>query len=71
MITTAFQLCFADITGVQKNQESPKQNGTHQHLPYADNVNIAENTDTIKNNTEALLDARKEVGLEVNPEKTK
>jgi hypothetical protein len=29
------------------------------------------NVDTIKKNTEALLDASKEVGLEVNPEKTK
>jgi hypothetical protein len=27
--------------------------------------------DTIKKNTEALLDGSKEVGLEVNPEKTK
>jgi coproporphyrinogen III oxidase-like Fe-S oxidoreductase len=27
--------------------------------------------DTIQTNTEALLDAGKEVGLEVNPEKTK
>jgi hypothetical protein len=31
---------------------------------------VGENTDTIKKNT-ALLDASKEVGLEVNPEKTK
>jgi hypothetical protein len=30
-----------------------------------------ENIDTIQKNTEALLDANKEVGLEVNPEKTK
>jgi hypothetical protein len=30
-----------------------------------------ENTDTIKKNTEALLDASKEVDLEVRPEKTK
>jgi hypothetical protein len=29
------------------------------------------NKDTMKKNTEALLDASKEVGLEVNPEKTK
>jgi hypothetical protein len=40
-------------------------------LAYADNVNIVgENVDTIKK-TEALLDASKKVGLEVNREKTK
>jgi hypothetical protein len=32
---------------------------------------VGQNTDTTKQNTEALLDASKEVGLEVNPEKTK
>jgi hypothetical protein len=48
-----------------------KLNGTHQILAYADDVNLLEdNIDTIKN-TETLTDASKEVGLEINVEKTK
>jgi hypothetical protein len=43
----------------------------HQILTYADDVNIVgENVDNIKKNTESLLGANKEVGLEVNPEKS-
>jgi hypothetical protein len=32
---------------------------------------VGENIDIIQRNTKALFDASKEVGLEVNPEKTK
>jgi hypothetical protein len=47
-----------------------KLSGTHQLLAYAYEINIVrENIDIIQKNTEALLHASKEVGLEVNPEK--
>jgi hypothetical protein len=60
------------IRRVHANQEGLILNGAHQLLAYADDVNIVgENIDTIQKNTKALLDAIKEVGLEVNPEKNK
>jgi hypothetical protein len=66
-----FALAYA-IRRVQENQDGLKLNRTHQLLAYADGVNtVGENTDTTKKKTEALLDASKKVGLEVNPEKTK
>jgi hypothetical protein len=47
-----------------------KLHGTHQLLAYADDVNIlGDNIDTIKKSTETLIDAGKEVGLEINAEK--
>ncbi|KAJ4432579.1 hypothetical protein ANN_21202 [Periplaneta americana] len=41
-------------------------------IVYADDVNmLEENPQTIKENTEILLEESKAIGLEVNPEKTK
>jgi hypothetical protein len=48
-----------------------KLNGTHQLLAYADDMNLlGENIDTIKKNTETLIDAGKKVGLEIYIEKS-
>jgi hypothetical protein len=58
--------------GSPGKQVGLKLNGTHHLLAYADDVNLlGDNTDTIKKNTETLIDASKEVGLEINIEKTK
>jgi hypothetical protein len=57
---------------VQENQVGLKLNGTHQLLICADDVTVLKDSiDNIKRNTETLIDASKEVCLEVNTEKTK
>jgi hypothetical protein len=49
-----------------------KLNGTHQLLAYADDVNIlGGSVYTVKEKAEALVVATKEIGLEVNADKTK
>jgi hypothetical protein len=66
-----FALEYA-IRKVQENQVGLKFNGTRQLLAYTDDVNLlGDNIDTIKKNTETLIDASKKVGLEINVEKTK
>jgi len=54
------------------NQDGSKLNGTHQLLAYADDVNImGESVHTVKENADALVVATKEIGPEVNDDKTK
>ena len=66
-----FALVYA-IRRVKVNQDDLKLNGTHQLLAYADDVNILGGSiHTVKENTEALVVATKEIGLEVNADKTK
>jgi hypothetical protein len=49
-----------------------KLNGTHQLLAYADDVNILGGSiQTLKENSEALVAATREIGLEVCADKTK
>ena len=65
-----FALEYA-IRRFQVKQDSLKLNGTLQLLAYADDVNILGGSiHTVKENA-ALVVATKEIGLEVNADKTK
>jgi hypothetical protein len=72
-ITIAFQFCSRIFhQEVEENQVSLELNGTHQLLVHADEVHLlGDRTSTIKENTETLLEASRDVGLEKNTEKTK
>jgi len=66
-----FALEYA-IRRVQVKQDGLKLNGAHQLLVYIDDINmLGGSVHTVKENAEALVDAGKETGLEVNVDKTK
>jgi hypothetical protein len=65
-----FALKYA-ITKAQENQMGLKLNGTHQVLAYADVNLLRDNKATFNKNMKTLIDASKEVGVEINLEKTK
>jgi hypothetical protein len=68
---STFALEYA-IRKVQGNQVGLKLSGTHQLLVCANDVNLlGDNIGTLKKSTETLIDASKDVGLEVSGERTK
>jgi hypothetical protein len=60
------------MRNVKENQVGFEWNGMHQLLVYADDINLlGDSVNTTQENSETLLEASRDIGLEINAEKTK
>jgi hypothetical protein len=60
------------IRKVQENEVDLEWKGKHKVLVYADYVNLlGDSVNTIKENSETLLEASRDIGIEINAENTK
>jgi hypothetical protein len=60
------------IRKAQENQIGLELNGKHQLLVYTINVNLlGDSINTIKENSKTLLEASRDISLEINADKTK
>jgi hypothetical protein len=66
-----FTLEYA-LRKVQESKIGLILDGRHQLLAYAYEVNLlGDNTDTVKRNVEIVIDSSREIGVEINEEKTR
>jgi retron-type reverse transcriptase len=60
------------VRKIERNEVGLELDGTHQLLVYADDVNLlGDSVNTTKDNSETYLEASRDIGLEINAEKTK
>jgi hypothetical protein len=72
-VTIAVQFCLRIChQDSLRKQVGLELSGTHLLLVYADDINLfGDSINSIKENTETLSEASRDVGLEINAEKTK